>query len=38
MYSELQKHIGKREWYAQGCCASTGDGLFEGLDWLCGHL
>lgn len=23
-----------REWKIQGCCAVTGDGLFEGLDWL----
>ncbi len=21
-------------WYSQGCCATTGDGLYEGLDWL----
>lgn len=21
-------------WYLQPCCASTGDGLFEGLDWM----
>jgi len=24
----------KREWYIQASCASTGDGLYEGLDWL----
>ena len=23
-----------REWYVQGSCAHTGDGLYEGLDWL----
>jgi ADP-ribosylation factor protein 1 len=23
-----------REWFIQACCATTGDGLFEGLDWL----
>lgn len=23
-----------REWYIQGCCATNGDGLCEGLDWL----
>ena len=22
------------EWYVQATCASTGEGLFEGLDWL----
>jgi len=26
--------IRNREWYIQGCCATTGDGLYEGLDWL----
>eukprot|EP01112_Ceratiomyxa_fruticulosa_P014739 TRINITY_DN4248_c0_g1_i1.p1 TRINITY_DN4248_c0_g1~~TRINITY_DN4248_c0_g1_i1.p1 ORF type:complete len:540 (-),score=112.25 TRINITY_DN4248_c0_g1_i1:117-1679(-) len=23
-----------RHWYVQKCCATTGDGLYEGLDWL----
>jgi len=23
-----------REWYIQGTCAMTGDGLYEGLEWL----
>jgi len=23
-----------REWYIQACCATTGEGLYEGLDWL----
>ena len=23
-----------REWYVQGCSASTGKGVYEGLDWL----
>lgn len=23
-----------RSWYIQACCATTGDGLYEGLDWL----
>ncbi len=23
-----------REWYVQGTCAITGDGLYEGLDWI----
>eukprot|EP00940_MAST-03C_sp_MAST-3C-sp2_P002225 g2225.t1 len=23
-----------REWFIQPCCATTGDGLYEGLDWL----
>ena len=29
----LQKLTG-RQWYIQACCATTGDGLYEGLDWL----
>jgi ADP-ribosylation factor 1/2 len=24
----------KNQWYAQGCCAQSGQGLYEGLDWL----
>ena len=23
-----------RTWHIQGCCATTGDGLYDGLDWL----
>lgn len=23
-----------RQWHIQGCCASTGKGVYEGLDWL----
>jgi ADP-ribosylation factor 1/2 len=23
-----------RDWYIQGCCAPSGDGLYEGIDWL----
>ncbi|XP_064639751.1 uncharacterized protein LOC135495194 [Lineus longissimus] len=26
--------ISKHVWYIQGSCATTGDGLYEGLDWL----
>jgi signal recognition particle receptor subunit beta len=25
---------GKRKWWVQACCATTGDGLTDGLDWL----
>ena len=28
----------KQKWYAQACCATTGDGLYEGLDWLSEQL
>mmetsp|Transcript_21252 Transcript_21252/g.33983 ORF Transcript_21252/g.33983 Transcript_21252/m.33983 type:complete len:195 (+) Transcript_21252:125-709(+) len=27
-----------REWYVQGSCAHSGDGLYEGLDWLSNTL
>ena len=30
---ELHK-MRSRTWYIQATCASTGDGLYEGLDWL----
>ncbi|CAJ0955516.1 unnamed protein product, partial [Mesorhabditis belari] len=24
----------KQKWFVQSCCAHTGDGIYEGLDWL----
>lgn len=33
----LHKLRGRR-WYIQACCATSGDGLYEGLDWLCGTI
>ena len=27
-----------RLWHIQGACATSGDGLYEGLDWLCATL
>ncbi|RQM14326.1 hypothetical protein DD237_003717 [Peronospora effusa] len=27
-----------RQWFIQACCATTGDGLYEGLDWLSATL
>lgn len=37
--SELTGKLGlhdmsNRQWYIQATCATTGDGLYEGLDWL----
>jgi small GTP-binding protein len=36
--SEICEKMGmrnlKRDWYVQSCTATTGDGLWEGLDWL----
>ena len=28
----------KQKWYIQPTCAETGEGLFEGLDWLSNNL
>lgn len=28
----------QRNWYIQSTCATSGDGLYEGLDWLSGQL
>jgi GTPase SAR1 family protein len=41
--SEITEKLGlnrirNRPWYIQGCCATTGDGLYEGLDWLANTL
>eukprot|EP00658_Telonema_sp_P-2_P076680 TRINITY_DN6759_c0_g1_i1.p1 TRINITY_DN6759_c0_g1~~TRINITY_DN6759_c0_g1_i1.p1 ORF type:complete len:122 (-),score=22.96 TRINITY_DN6759_c0_g1_i1:175-540(-) len=30
--------VSGRNWFLQGCCAHSGEGLFDGLDWLCKHL
>jgi len=27
-----------RKWFIQSACATTGDGLYEGLDWMCRTL
>jgi ADP-ribosylation factor protein 1 len=27
-----------RNWYVQATCATSGDGLYEGLDWLSNQL
>ena len=37
--SEIQEKLGindlrGRQWFVQPCCAKTGDGLYQGLDWL----
>ena len=34
---DLHKLRGK-EWYIQATCATSGDGLYEGLDWLSKEL
>lgn len=30
--------IRQRPWYIQATCATTGDGLYEGLEWLSTNL
>ena len=35
---QLQQGTKGTEYYVQGCCATTGDGLYEGLDWLASTL
>ncbi|KAF0046852.1 hypothetical protein F2P81_000485 [Scophthalmus maximus] len=30
--------LSSRRWYIQATCANTGDGLYEGLDWLSNQL
>mmetsp|Transcript_129439 Transcript_129439/g.289434 ORF Transcript_129439/g.289434 Transcript_129439/m.289434 type:complete len:183 (-) Transcript_129439:141-689(-) len=35
MMDKLGLHdLRHREWYIQSACATTGDGLYEGLDWI----
>ncbi|XP_034411577.1 ADP-ribosylation factor 1 [Cyclopterus lumpus] len=31
-------NLRQRNWYIQATCATTGDGLYEGLDWLSSQL
>lgn len=31
-------NLRNRQWFIQGCCATDGSGLYEGLDWLCNTL
>ena len=31
-------NIRQRSWYIQATCATSGDGLYEGLDWLSNEL
>ena len=36
---KLQLHSMKnRDWYIQATCATSGDGLYEGLDWLAQNI
>jgi ADP-ribosylation factor protein 1 len=32
------RSLSNRNWYIQGCCATSGEGLYEGLDWLSANI
>ncbi|KAG4302452.1 hypothetical protein PCK1_001288 [Pneumocystis canis] len=34
----LMPALRHRNWYIQATCATSGDGLYEGLDWLSCNL
>jgi len=41
--SEITEKLGlqslrNRSWYIQATCATNGEGLYEGLDWLSNQL
>jgi len=41
--AEMTEHLGlrnirNRKWYIQATCATSGDGLYEGLDWLATNI
>jgi ADP-ribosylation factor 1/2 len=39
MTDKLKLHnLKQKNWFIQPCCAQTGEGLFEGLDWLANQL
>lgn len=35
---KLQELVRTHTWYIQSACATTGEGLYEGLDWLSSQL
>lgn len=36
---KLQLHsLRSRRWHVQATCATSGDGLYEGLDWMSNEL
>jgi len=34
LVNRIRLHQVRQQWHIQACCAATGDGLYEGLDWL----
>ncbi|GAM28118.1 hypothetical protein SAMD00019534_112940 [Acytostelium subglobosum LB1] len=35
---KLNLHALRRKWFIQSACATSGDGLYEGLDWLAANI
>ncbi|AQK99822.1 ADP-ribosylation factor A1F [Zea mays] len=35
---ELHRMLNERHWYIQSTCATSGEGLYEGLDWLSSNI
>lgn len=38
LHSAAGNPLKHRNWFMQACCATTGDGVYEGLDWLSSAL
>ncbi|XP_050423967.1 ADP-ribosylation factor-like protein 5A [Adelges cooleyi] len=41
--ADISKHLNltsikKQQWHIQACCALTGEGLYQGLEWICSQL
>ncbi|RLN17130.1 uncharacterized protein C2845_PM02G41030 [Panicum miliaceum] len=34
----LHQSLGNRRWHIQSACATSGEGLYEGVDWLCTNV
>jgi len=35
---DLDSSLSGRQWHIQPLCTTTGDGIYEGMDWLCSAL
>ena len=35
---DLVNIMENRPWHIQACCAKTGDGLYDGLDWIATNI
>jgi signal recognition particle receptor subunit beta len=34
----LLQNLKQKNWYIQECCATSGEGLYEGFDWLINNI